>query len=458
MTEGMPAGLCAIAAAVGSVWIVGWLVCGLFPATVSNSRWTALAWGAAVFMVGFGLAEQCGLSLKPWLMISVWAMTCLMLGYALRCRRKTTVAPTVTEEDRIPWWLWVQGILVMGVHGVVTTASSLAGPPGIGIYGYRAKVLWLLGRAPDGFHSSPGYDFSNADYPPGWPLLTLWNAVWRGSWEEHWVKLWIPVCLFLSWRITVGWMRKNALPWWCLLAPGLFLLCTPALTWSRWHYSEPLLLLLVVTGLLHLLEGFKNGVTDGQGNAAAGLVLLACCGWVKNEGVGYWMIGAALLLWRWPQGWWKVALTLPLAAGWRILMALHGARTLDYDWGGAFHRPGAASWERICEMVSLVREVCFVSWQTHFGIWWLLPVIAVVAVIRGCGECRALLFAGVCSAVLLWMAFFFSAVPMDQHGLAFDRILTIPAWLILMALCAACGKHEAIATVGVRGIGNQAGE
>lgn len=375
--------------------------------------------------------------LRPWIMISLWALTCLSLGWLVKRQGKIIADVSHSPRETLPWWLWVQGVLVCGFHALVATAAGLSGPPGMGIYGYRAKLWWLLGRTPEGFYASPGYDFCNPDHPPGWSLVTLWHSAWQGCWEDHWVKLWVPICLFLSWRVTVGWMRRRGMPWWCLAAPAAFMLCDPAIIWSRWYYGEALLLLLVLTGLLSLFEGDRKGISRGVNHPVAGLALLACAAWIKNEGLIYWIIGACMCLWMWPHAWRYVAMTLPLATGWRVLMILHGAHTLDFDWHGAFTRPAAESWTRLGEMAEMARTVCFMSWRNHFGLWWLLPLIVLAALIKRGRLSRLLLIACVVSALLLWAVYYFSALPMKQHAFAFRRVLTIPAWLLLMAICSA---------------------
>ena len=164
----------------------------------------------------------------------------------------------------------------------------------MGLYGYRAKLLFFLGNTPPGYYTSPGYDFSNPGYPPGWSLVTLSFYLWRGAVDDHWVKLLVPCYLTAAAWLAAVWLAK----------PGGALVGAPT-----------------------------PGAADAQ-PAGAGLVLVALqrssapaagAGGIRlSRGRGGW------------EGWGRaVALTAVPALGWRVITAMAGVHDPDFD----FSRP-----------------------------------------------------------------------------------------------------------------------
>lgn len=165
----------------------------------------------------------------------------------------------------------------VAVFAAVATAAALThtfiAPAGLGVYGGKAKLLYLTGGIPEGFFIDPAFSSYQPAYPPGLALLTLCAYGLAGGCGE-WLTQLIPVfatasALWLTAGASVG-SRWAAL--WMLAA----FLGKQTLQMATFYYAEPFVALLALLGWRRLRE---------DRNDPKGWLLLGATGLFKAEGL-----------------------------------------------------------------------------------------------------------------------------------------------------------------------------
>ncbi len=158
-------------------------------------------------------------------------------------------------------------------------SHGLLPPNGLGVYGGKAKVLFLCGGFPSGFWQDAGYAVFQPSYPPGLAFLTYIAYLVSGGCGDWLVQL-IPVGgMALLFAALAN--RNMSIMW--LLVVGAFTLSPLSVKLATEFYAEPFSALFMILGIRRVVEhdGRIGWFTVGM----AGLfrheaVLLSLCLWL----------------------------------------------------------------------------------------------------------------------------------------------------------------------------------
>ena len=312
--------------------------------------------------------------------------------------------------------------------GFLALSHTFTSPNGLGVFGGKAKLLYLARGAPEGFFTDAAWATLQPAYPPGFALVTLGCYGLAGECGE-WLTQLLPcvfcalVCLISVCRCVqsapaAGGMASVFLALWVTAAFCGF----PSLWVASLYYAEPMMVLLLLAGVDAILRGR---------NPVPGWLLVGGCGWVKNEGLLF-----LPLLWialRWAEGRERapvrgLLLGLALPVAWLAGSRLHGATLYDYApvYLPDIRQVGMAAAETF-------RLAFLEPWRYGFA----FPLACFASLIPRCRTKRAL--AGL--AVLLgytfamwWILGISRASDFGWHLRSLERLLWAPALLALFQM------------------------
>lgn len=440
-----------VLAAGGAAWATGAALQG--PARVEappdpDRAWRAAGLGFVATSAWVWVLLALGLPLSRWMLaapaVVLWSLR-LPAGWRGRAAERPARAPRSRDgaSPLLPRLLVLAGAaVIVGLAAWRAWSHTMDTPAGMGIWGYKAKLFWTAGW-PAGYLTDPARAFAQLSYPPGFPLAAVWFSAWVGRYDDHLLQV-LPV-LFLALALLYGVTSRG-----CAGRRGWTVACVACALFgsvavqetAESFYPEPLLWFLALVGLSGIARG-----PDGPGVRAwrESWLLAGACGWVKNEGllvvVAAVVAAGVVLRPRRPVfvglGW-ALAALLP----WRAATLLAGVGLEDFHlawpgWAEAVHR-AAAAWSRILQMA------CVESWRQAFV--WPLAAVTAVAMGRRIMARRAAGFALVFAAaftVLLAHIFMFSTVPdFDWHLASLERLLVLPAAVLLTVLAAGVESTE----------------
>lgn len=324
------------------------------------------------------------------------------------------------------------GVAFFAFLAWITLSHSFTTTNALGVYGGKAKMLFLGNGYPDGFFSAAGYETLQPAYPPGFVLAILGiNAVGGGCGE--WLTQLLS-CFFMASCLVAcctGCRRRVSTTFAAVACQAWVLgafLAEPAVAIGNIFYPESMM-------LLFLLAGWERIKT----NALQGWILLGACGWVKTEGL-------ALLFAAW------LAVRLTKGANGARLSDLLAAAVLPVSWfafsriqgGGAYDY--APVWDLDARQAFLASKallsLAFLTpWKYGFAYCGLLlpPVHALIR--RRCpslfplGELAAASLFVCAYAVALVIFFALSRAPdFRWHLQSAERLLWPPSFLMILAL------------------------
>lgn len=320
---------------------------------------------------------------------------------------------------------WLCAAVVLLVAGGLALAHTFVAPTGLGVWGGKAKLLFLCGGLPEGFFTDPSRATLQPAYPPGLALLTLLAYAISGGCGEWLAQLIVvlaasALCAVLCSRAE-SWLARL----WALAA-----LLTPlSLRMASLYYAEPFVALLVLAGWVRIRRGC--GVLSGW-------MLIGAAGLFKNEGI-------VLCLACWvalrltdgrrvaPLPGLLAALALPCA--WQVGCRLAGG-TL-YDFAAPWEPDSARLW---ASAAFALRAVFLRPWDYAFT-WPLAALLLVLPPLRRLfaakrADGRGLLAAAIAallSAVAFVCVLSLSRAPdFDWHlTTALPRLLWVPSLVLL---------------------------
>ena len=322
---------------------------------------------------------------------------------------------------------------LFALFAFLALSHTFTSPNGLGVFGGKAKLLYLARGAPEGFFTDAAWAALQPAYPPGFALVTLGCYGLAGGCGE-WLTQILP-CVFSALACLLfacGCVRHvpaedgvtvTASVFFALWVTAIFL-GAPSLWVTSLYYAEPMMVLLLLAGVDAVLRGR---------DPVPGWMLVGGCGWVKNEGLLF-----LPLLWcalRWAEGRERapvrgLLLGLALPVGWLVWSRLHGATLYDYApvYLPDIRQVGMAAAETF-------RLAFLEPWRYGF----VFPLACFVPFIPRYRTKRAL--AGL--AVLLgytlamwWILGISRASDFEWHLLSLERLLWAPALLALFQMAA----------------------
>ena len=334
------------------------------------------------------------------------------------------------------WGAWLCAAVVLLVAGGLALTHTFVAPTGLGVWGGKAKLLYLCGGLPDGFFTDPARAPLQPAYPPGLTLLTLLAYAVSGGCGEWLTQLVVvfaaaALCALLCSR-TESWAARL----WVLAA-----LLTPlSLRMASLYYAEPFVAFLVLAGWMRIRRG--RGVLSGW-------ILIGAAGLFKNEGSVLCLVcWAALRLTDGrrtaPLRGLLAALVLPCA--WQVGCRLMGGTLYDFaaPWQPDFARLWTAA-------VFAFRAAFLRPWDYAFA-WPFAALLLAFAPFRRlfaakCANERGLRAAAVAafsaSVAFVYVLSLSRAPDFDWHlSTALPRLLWVPSLLLLVEIAALCSHAE----------------
>lgn len=397
--EQSPTRLCeaiGVGVVIGCVFLGGWLA----------------GWGGGL---GALLLLSIGMALSPLLGFHAGVgFTGIIAGLSLWGAVKWRKG-----ERKIPLsWL---GVAITGVFFLFISSLTLSHtffpPGGLGVFGGKAKLMYLLGGLPDGFFTDAAWSTFQPAYPPGFALITLACYSFSGGCGEYLTQLLsccaAGACLLFLCR---GIYLPGVLLW---LVSTFF--GEQTIEMASLFYAEPIMALFVLVGW----ERVRAGTDD-----RLGWLLMGAAGWFKNEGILF--LPIIWLAVRLIQGANAASLKnllfgLIFPVLWHVGCRMVGASLYDF---ARFWQP---DWSKAGQTVIEIGKLTF--WKP-----WSYGFAFPVAV--GCAFWGGKRFWGIALAVFMMMAVFagiFSlslAGDFEWHLASLARLLWIPS-LLLLRECAA---------------------
>jgi len=318
----------------------------------------------------------------------------------------------------------------------LSLSHTFTSPNGLGVFGGKAKLLYLAGGIPAGFFTDDAWAVLQPAYPPGFALVTLGCYGFAKGCGEYLTQL-LPcvfsalACLLICTRLSSPTVRQGGLrSAFCMLWMGAMFLGAQSLWTASLYYAEPLMLLLVLLGLDAVLR---------KPNPVLGWVLVGGAGWVKNEGLLF-----LPLLWvalRWAEGRARAPLQglllgLALPVGWLVWARFHGATLYDYApmYLPDFRQAGMAAAETL-------RLAFFEPWRYGFAFPLACLALFFPALRTKRGLAGFVVLLGYTMAT--WWIFGISRAPdFEWHLQSLERLLWPPAMLSLFYMMPAGQGHR----------------
>jgi hypothetical protein len=343
---------------------------------------------------------------------------CIALGVlgwrAKQNSRSQFVLPRPTNPAE--WLLAVLLLLELVMIFFVSLKHTL-GWDGLFNWEIKARYAFLnSGVLPTSYYSSSGRAFSHPEYPLAIPFTELWLYLWIGAPHQFWIKTIFPIFYVAGALLVALFVTRLTGKRWLGLLVALLIPFVPFLTASPGGvivgYADFPLSVFYVAALGYLLCSFELDQKFFWRVFSAMLVFIP---WVKSEGLILWALLALLgLLVALRQQHIKHAL-MPIVPGvflilsWRLYLQMqHTARPADFASPSLYLL--SQNMSRLGPIVSTAfREMIE---PTHWSIFWLLALIALVYLFCSRQFQRTLVGVAVVAPIALYsMAYVFSAWP-----------------------------------------------
>ncbi len=355
--------------------------------------------------------------------------------------------------SRLEWILF--SVLTIEV-AVIFYASSrcILGWDGLLVWEIKARYAFLTnGVLPTHYFSDSGRGFSHPDYPLALPFAQLWIYLWLGEANQFWAKIIFPIfyavgAVFLGILTT----RITGHRWLGYLA-AILLFFVPQVTVEigsvLYGYADFPLGVFYLAAIGYLISSIGGQRPGDYSIFAACLTLLP---WIKKEGTILWAVAALaaiFLIFAEHKSSRRLLALLPgllLIGAWKAFLAsIHVAQSTDFA-GFSF----ALLKSNLTRLVP-IHHLLFSEMTTmdHWGIFWLLPLVACVYLAhRGRDPRFVVLAAAWLVPILIYsLAYVFSAWDryLDHVASSIARLLiqVVPvAWLAIAAAFADATKKQ----------------
>ena len=344
--------------------------------------------------------------------------TCIVFGVlGWRTKQNSRLQFSLPRPvNRVEWMLAVFLLLELVTIFFVSLKHTL-GWDGLFNWEIKARYAFLnSGVLPTSYYSSSGRAFSHPEYPLAIPFTELWLYLWMGAPHQFWIKTIFPIFYIAGACLIALFVTRLTGKRWLGLLVASLIPFVPFVTASPGGvtvgYSDVPLGVFYVVALGYLLCSFKPDQKFFWRVFSATLVFIP---WIKSEGLILWALLALLgLVVALRQQ--RIALAsmsiLPgmfLILAWRLYLQIqHVARPSD------FARPSLHLLTSNLSRVGPTMRTAFeeVSETTHWSIFWLLALTAIIYLFTSRQLSRIVVAIAVIAPVALYlMTYLFSAWP-----------------------------------------------
>jgi hypothetical protein len=387
-----------------------------------TGRLNSVECGCLGWLLGTGVVSLslwiCGMFCSGLGLQIVVTIACLALGIlGWRAKRNANARFILPAPASATEWI-LSGIVLIEIAVLLFVSfKHTLGWDGLLVWELKARYAFLNGGTiPALYYSSAGRAFSHPDYPLGIPFTELWLYLWMGEPHQFWIKAIFP--LFYGAGVTLLALlgsRLTGKAWIGLLIAALVLF-VPAVTTmpggTLVGYVDITLGVFYLAALGYLLLWFRT-------NDSCFLLIFsissALLPWIKSEGIILWavlvLLGLCLSVAKRaiPQLLISIAPGLFMVVGWRLYLKL------VHIWPPSdFARPSFSLLRENAGRFHDIFRILFVelSDTSHWGIFWLIAVIAAIYLIASRRlEKLALAGAIILPIILYSLTYVFSAWP-----------------------------------------------
>ncbi len=377
----------------------------------------SLAWlfgvGIVSLLLWLGGTFTSGLVLQ-----SLVALLCLALGVSgWRAAQKREVHFSLPRpRSRLEWILAGVLLLELLIIFVISLKHTL-GWDGLFNWELKARYAFLnSGVLPQSYYSGPGRAFSHPEYPLAIPFTELWLYLWMGEPHQFWVKTIFPFFYIAGAFLVALFITRLTGKRWLGLLIALLLPFVPFVTASPGGvivgYADIPLSVYYVAALGYLLCSLNGNLSC---SSPIYVMTLSLIPWIKSEGVILWsllaLIGLAAGVYqhRIRPAILSILPGLFLIVGWRVyLQSMHAVKPSDFAGptlqllGVHLDRLGAIIGTAFAEITE----------TSHWSIFWLLVLVAIIYLLLARTFPRLLLAIGVLGPVILYLlTYLFSEWP-----------------------------------------------
>lgn len=385
--------------------------------TINMIECAALSWlfGAGVVSLLLCLG---GIAFSGWALQLLVTLACVALGFAgWRIKKTNAIRFSLPRPNNRLEWILATLLLVELLTIFFVSLKHTLGWDGLFNWEIKARYAFLnSGTLPQSYYSSSGRAFSHPEYPLAIPFTELWLYLWMGAPHQFWIKTIFPLFYISGALLLALFVARLTGKRWLGLLIALLMPFVPFVTASPGGvtvgYADIPLAVFYVAALGYLL-------LSSESNSRQTLVLygatLTFVPWVKSEGVILWSVLALLGL---IVGFVRhrlrpfVIAILPgllLIVSWRVyLKAIHAVMPSD------FARPTFDLLTNNLNRLGPIFRITFaeISEPTHWSIFWLLAVVAIIYLVAARKFSRFVLAVGLLAPVLLYLCtYLFSAWP-----------------------------------------------
>src|SRR5947207_2366188 len=346
------------------------------------------------------------------------ALFCLALGisgWRLTKRREVHFS-LPRPNSRLEWILAAALLLELLIIFVVCLKHTL-GWDGLFNWELKARYAFLnSGILPQSYYSSPGRAFSHPEYPLAIPFTELWLYLWMGEPNQFWIKTIFPLFYSAGALLVPLLITRLTGKRWLGLLIALLLPFVPFVTASPGGvivgYADIPLSIYYVTTLGYLLCSLDRELSYSFTIYGATLTLIP---WIKSEGAILWsllaLLGLAVGLYqhRIRPAILSILPGLFLIISWRVYLYLvHAVIPSD------FARPTLPLLSVNLNRRDAIVGAAFaeITETSHWSIFWLLALVAIIYLLVARTLSRFLLVIGVLGPVILYLlTYLFSVWP-----------------------------------------------
>ena len=399
-----------------------------------------LLWLAGIFVSGFTLQ----------LLVAAACVVFGIVAWRIKQSRKLHFSMP-RPNGRLEWSL--AGLLTIELVLIfVVCLKHTLGWDGLINWELKARYAFLnSGIVPQAYYSSPGRAFSHPEYPLAIPFTELWLYLWMGAPHQFWIKTIFPFFYIAGVLLIALLVARLTAKRWVGLLVALLIPFVPFVTASPGGvivgYADIPIAICYAAALGYLLCSLEG---DSRPALTAYAGLLTLIPWIKSEGLVLWLFlavtGLVVALDRHQVRLFTIAVVpgLMVIAGWRIyLKAMQAVPPPD------FARPG---FELLKTNLNRLGAMSNIFWAeitdtSHWSIYWLLVLVAVIYLLLARRLSKLLLVIGVLGPIILyWFTYVFSNWPSYTAHMtsSFPRLLlhVMPAGWLAIGLALAPSKSE----------------
>jgi hypothetical protein len=344
--------------------------------------------------------------------------SCLVLGIlGWRVKQRNQIEFSLPKPSNSIEWVLAVLLLVELVAIFLVSLKHTLGWDGLFNWEIKARYAFLgSGVLPESYYSSAGRAFSHPEYPLAIPFTELWLYLWMGAPHQFLIKTMFPLFYIAGALLLALFVTRLSGKRWLGLLAALLVPFVPFVTASPGGvivgYTDIPLSVFYLTALGYLLCTLESNSPYAMIAYASILTIIP---WIKSEGLILWSILAATGLivgLRQHRLRAFVIATLPgllLIIGWRAyLKAMHTVMPSD------FARPTLQLLGENLTRLGAIVGTAFaeITETSHWSIFWLLVLVAVIYLLMARRLSRLLLAIAVVGPVILYtMTYFFSAWP-----------------------------------------------